>query len=554
MKKYIYSLLCAATMLFASSCDLDLLDNPNAVTASTASPDFILNRIQLDYKDFYQGISNTGMSLTRIVNQGSAQYESAYGSASTNGWWNNSYANILADIKFLEPLAIEGGLERHLGISKTIKAMVLFNLVDVYGDVPYSEALDAGNFNPKVDGGKSIYEAAFATLNEAAAHFTGTSAGSPNDYFYGRNYTRWIKLINTLKLRYYLNLRLTDEAGSKAGIAALVAENNMLGKGDDFTFRFGTSSANPDSRHGNFVGSYTSGGGTYHSTYYMWHMTEAKGFDDPRARFYWYRQVNENSTNVDEIECIGQIAPPHYLSGGFIYCLPGNRGYWGRDHLDPDGVPPDGLKRTMWGLYPVGGRFDDDSAKPTNSTSLGAQGKGLYPIMLAAYVDFMLAEYAMEINNDVAASKAYLVSGISKHMDFVKTYSLGTQEAASINAYFAKQSTTLDQDIAAYISFVSSQFDSAGPSNPLLPSKMFVIGREYWLSLYGNGVESYNLYKRTGEPGNMQPGLEQSAGDFPRSFLYPNVYMVTNTNASQKPGLSAQVFWDTNPAGNSWVY
>lgn len=553
MKKYIYSLLCAATMLFASSCDLDLLDNPNAVTASTASPNFLLNRIQLDYKDFYQGISNTGMSLTRIVNQGSAQYESAYTTASTNGWWNDSYADILADIKFLEPLAVAGGLERHLGISKTIKAMVLFHLVDVYGDVPYSEALDASNFNPKVDSGQSIYEAAFATLNEAAAHFAATtSAGTPNDYFYNKNYTKWVKLINTLKLRYYLNLRLTDAAGSKAGISALIAENNMLKTGDDFVFRFGTSTANPDSRHGEFVGSYTSGGGTYHSTFYMWHMTEAKGFDDPRARFYWYRQVNVNSTNVDEIECISQIAPPHYLGGGFIYCLPGNRGYWGRDHLDPDGVPPDGLKRTVWGLYPVGGRFDNNSATPTNSTSLGAQGQGLYPIMLAAYVDFMLAEYALQLNGDDAAAKTYLLSGIQKHMDYVKDYALSTQEAGAINTFFASKATSLDEDIAAYIAYVSSEYDKA-PSIAV-PSKMYVIGREYWLSLYGNGVESYNLYRRTGEPGNMQPGLEQNAGDFPRSFLYPNVYMVTNTNASQKPGLDAQVFWDNNPAGDAWVY
>ena len=547
MKKYIYSLLCAATMLFASSCDLDLLDNPNAVTASTASPDFLLNRIQLDYKDFYQGISNTGMSLTRIVNQGSAQYESAYTAASTNGWWSNSYSNILADIQFLEPLAEEGDLQRHLGIAKTIKAMVLFHLVDVFGDVPYSEALDAAQFNPKVDAGKSVYDAAFAALNEAAGHFTAASSGSPNDYFYGGNYTKWVKLVNTLKLRYFLNLRLTEESTAKAGIDALVAENNMLKVGDDFVFRFGTSTANPDSRHGNFVGSYTSGGGTYHSTYYMWHMTEAKGFDDPRARFYWYRQVLVNSTNVDEIECISQIAPPHYLAGNFIYCLPGQRGYWGRDHLDPDGVPPDGLKRTMWGLYPVGGRFDDDSAMPTNSPTLGNQGEGLYPIMLAAYVDFMLAEAKLEIDGDAAAAKTYMLSGIQKHMDYVKGYGLASKEAGAINAWFADQETTLDEDIVAYKAYVSNEYDAAS-------NKMYIIGREYWLSLFGNGVESYNLYKRTGEPGNMQPGLEQNAGLFPRSFLYPNVYMVTNTNASQKSGLDAQVFWDNNPSGNAWVY
>ncbi|EAZ82403.2 SusD/RagB family nutrient-binding outer membrane lipoprotein [Algoriphagus machipongonensis] len=547
MKKYIYSLLCAATMLFASSCDLDLLDNPNAVTASTASPDFLLNQIQIDYRNFYQGISNTGMSLTRMVNQGSAQYESAYTPQSTNGWWTNSYANILADIDFLEPLAVEADLQKHLGIAKTIKAMLLFNLVDIYGDVPYSEAIDPANFNPVVDSGQSVYDAAFALLNEAATHFTTAGSGSPNDYFYGGDYAKWGKLVNTLKLRYFLNLRLVDASGAKAGIDGLKAGGMLLGEGDDFVFRFGTSNANPDSRHPNFAGSYTSGGGTYHSTYYMWHMTEAKGFDDPRARFYWYRQVLVNSTNVDEIECIAQIAPPHYLAGGFIYCLPGQRGYWGRDHLDPDGVPPDGLKRTMWGIYPVGGRFDDDSAMPTNDPSLGAQGAGLYPMMLAAYVDFMLAEAALELDNDNAMAKEYLLSGIEKHMDFVTDYALGTRESASITAFFDSKDTSLDDDIEAYLGYVGADFDNSS-------NKMRVIGREYWLSLFGNGVESYNLYRRTGEPGNMQPGLEQNPGSFPRSFLYPNVYMVTNTNASQKSGLEAQVFWDNNPAGNAWVY
>ncbi|MEN2281855.1 SusD/RagB family nutrient-binding outer membrane lipoprotein [Algoriphagus sp. SE2] len=548
MKKYIYTLLCAATMLFASSCDLDLLDDPNAVTASTANPDFILNRIQLDYRNFYQGLSNSGMSLTRIVNQGSALYENAYPVSAGNGWWNNSYSNILADIKFLEPLAEEADLQRHLGIAKTIEAMTLFHLVDAFGDVPYSEALNPEEFNPSIDPGKSIYDAAFAKLNEAAAHFAApVSSGSPNDYYYGRDYTKWIKLVNTLKLRYFLNLRLTDAGTAGSGINALIAENNMIGAGDDFVFRFGTSRANPDARHPNFVGSYTSGGGTYHSTFYMWHMTEAKGFDDPRARFYWYRQTLVNSTNADEIECINQIAPPHYLSGGYIYCLPGDRGYWGRDHLDPDGVPPDGLRRTMWGIYPVGGRFDDDSAAPVNNPSLGAQGEGIYPIMLAAYVDFMLAEAALEINGDAAAAKNYMLSGIQKHMEYVTDFALATAESGAINDFFDSQGSSLDDDIDSYLDYVGAEYDNAS-------DKMNVIGREYWLSLFGNGVESYNLYRRTGKPNNMQPALEANPGDFPRSFLYPNVYMVTNNKASQKSGLEAQVFWDNNPGGSAWVY
>jgi hypothetical protein len=35
--------------------------------------------------------------------------------------------------------------------------------------------------------------------------------------------------------------------------------------------------------------------------------------------------------------------------------------------------------------------------------------------------------------------------------------------------------------------------------------------------------------------------------------LYPNNYIVTNTNAKQKANLATQVFWDKNPA-SPWIY
>ena len=325
-------------------------------------------------------------------------------------------------------------------------------------------------------------------------------------------------------------------------------ENNMLKIGDDFVFRFGTTRADPDSRHPRFAGQYTQGGGDYQSTFYMWHLTEAKGFDDPRARFYFYRQVLVNSTNPDEIECITQIPPPHYLVGNFIYCLPGQRGYWGRDHLDPNGIPPDGLKRTAWGVFPAGGRFDNNSASPVNNPSLGAQGAGIHPIMLAAYVDFMLAEAAQTLGT-TGSAKDYLLSGIKKHMDYVVAFSRGTSEGGAINAFLTAQGINLTTNIDNYLKYVGDEFDATSSSD----AKMGIIGREYWLSLYGNGIESYNLYRRTGKPSPMQPGLEQNPGIFPRSFFYPNNYMVTNTKAVQKPDQSVQVFWDTNPAGNAWV-
>lgn len=550
MKRFIYGLTIATSLVFATSCEekLDeLLENPNAVNASTASPDFLLNRIQLDYQSLWFGISDRGARLTRQINQGSALYVNAYTAVSTNGTWSNAYANILADIDFLEPLATQANFQRHLGIAKTIKAMVLFDMVDTYGDIPYSEAIDPSNFNPKTDSGQSVYQAAFALLNEAAGHFTATSAGSPNDYYYNRNYTRWIKLTNTLKLRYFLNTKLVDAAASKAGIDALITANNMIGVGEDFVFQFGTTAADPDSRHPKFAGQYTQGGGDYQSTDFMHHLTVEKGFDDPRVRYYMYRQVLTNTTNVDEQECISQLPPPQYLVGNFPYCNPaGNRGYWGRDHLDPDGIPPDGLKRTAFGVFPSGGRFDNNSGAPVNNPALGARGAGMHPIMLAAYVDFMRAEAALTLGT-AGDPKALLAAGITKHINFVRSFSVATPESAAITALISDAEHARQRD--SYVAFVNARYDAAANAN----ARMNVIGREYWLALFGNGHESYNLYRRTGKPERLQPALEVDPGPFIRSFLYPNNYMVTNTNAVQKPNNAVQVFWDKNPP-SPWIY
>lgn len=550
MKRFIYGLTVATTLVFATSCDEkleELLENPNAVNAQTASPDFLLNRIQLDYKDLWYGISDRGARLTRQINQGSALYEAAYTPGATNGTWSNAYANILADIAFLEPLATTANLQRHLGIAKTIKAMVLFDLVDTYNDVPFLEAIDASNFNPKTDPGATIYAAGLALLDEAKGHLTvANSSGTPNDYFYNRNYTKWVRLVNTLKLRYFLNTKLVGASASTAGINALVAENNFLKAGDDFVFQFGTTAADPDSRHPKFAGQYTQGGGDYQSVYYMWHLTEKKGFDDPRARYYFYRQSLTNTTNVDEQECVSQLPPPQYLVGGFIYCNPGTRGYWGRDHLDPDGIPPDGLRRTAYGVYPSAGRFDNNSAAPVNNPQLGGRGAGIHPIMLAAYVDFMLAEAALTLET-TGSPKAYMTSGIQKHMNYVRSWSLTTSEGSVITSFNPADAFT--RSVENYIAFVGAEYDAAANND----DRMDLIGREYWISLFGNGVESFNLYRRTGKPDNMQPALEVDPGPFVRSFLYPNNYMVTNTTAVQKPNLAQQVFWDTNPA-SPWIY
>ncbi len=537
------------SLVVVSACDLDLQDDPNAVTASTADLNLVLNRIQLDFVGFFNTSGDNGMRLTRMIALGNNLYDQAYEPITFNGLWTNSYANILNDIKFLEPLAEQANFRRHLGIARVIKAYVLMTLVDNFNDVPLSEALDPGNFAPKTDPAAQVYAQAAENLRLAKLDFAATSLGTPQDMFYGGNYANWIRLANSLELKLNLNRKLVDPAGAATAINALITANNFIQPGQEFVFRYGTNLTDPDARHPRFGGQYQpGGGGDYQSTWYMWNLLEAKPFDDPRARYYFYRQQTVNPTNPQDIRCVGEFAPGHYVAGGFPFCLPGTRGYWGRDHLNGEGIPPDGLKRTAWGVYPAGGRFDDNSAAPVAPTA-GAGGAGIQPIMLPAYVDFMLAEAVLTITgvNSAVDAKTLLLNGITKSINYVRAFSVSTSQGAVITTFQPDAAFTTAR--TSYLNFVSNEFDNAPAA-----SRMRIIGREYWLALFGNGNESYNLYRRTGQPSGMQPALLLNAGDFPRSFFYPNNVVSTNSNIVQKASQRLRVFWDTNPEGNGWVY
>ncbi len=90
------------------------------------------------------------------------------------------------------------------------------------------------------------------------------------------------------------------------------------------------------------------------------------------------------------------------------------------------------------------------------------------------------------------------------------------------------------------------RFDAASTER----DKLDVLMTEYYIALWGNGIESYNNYRRTGSPDDMQPTLDPNPGFFIRSFYYPSVYVNLNLNAQQKPNpgeTPVKVFWDNNP-------
>lgn len=546
MIRKIKGLVLIAMLGLFSSCELDLLDNPNAVTVNNADINFLLNAITTGYAGNFNSFSDPGMRLTRMLNSGSVNYDNAFAPSSSDGRWSSSYSGVLADVSVTIPVAEKAGLFVHAGIARVIRAQVLMNLVDFFGDVPYKEALNSSNFNPKVDKGADIYAAALADLNVAIANFTATSrAGASSDLYFGGNVDSWIRTANSLKLKYFLNRRLIDAAGSRDSINALITQNRLISTAaQNFAFRYGANLSNPDTRHPRYGGQYgPSGGGDYQSNSYMAQLFDGgRGFQDPRIRYYFYRQTIRNTTNVNELRCITLVKPSHYGPND-VFCVPTpSSGYWGRDHLNNEGIPPDGLLRTAWGLYPAGGSYDNNAGVGV-SLGAGAGGAGVHPILMRSFVDFMLSESALTLGT-TGNARTLLQSAIEKSFADVRALALATPEASKITAFETANNYSWSTEVTRYVNYVLAEYDAATTNT----ARLAVIAREYWVALHGNGIESYNLYRRTGQPA-QQPALDPAPGPFIRSLYYPLSYINRNSNAKQKADVTTQVFWDTNPPG-----
>ena len=196
------------------SCKLDLLDNPNAVTTNNTDLNYLLNNIQVTLSGHFNNISDPGMRLTRMLNQGAAIYDNAVTPGGLGGTWSTAYAGILNDVKALIPLAEKSELFVHAGAARIMRAYTLVTMVDVFGDIPLSEALNAENFNPKVDGGAAVYTSALADLDQAIANLAAKNKGGvTSDLFYGGDVDKWTRLANSLKLKILLSRRLIDKSG-----------------------------------------------------------------------------------------------------------------------------------------------------------------------------------------------------------------------------------------------------------------------------------------------------------------------------------------------------
>jgi hypothetical protein len=529
------AMICMITLSSCETTDTNLTQDPNSLSENDKNADLLLNKIQTQFASTIQEFGTVGSEVSRLKWMFGRNYQDdAYTSSTFNEAWEDSYQVILKNIRVMTPLAEEKGFTKHIGIAQVIEAYTIVTLVDYFGDIPYSEALNPENLTPKLDSGKDVYAAALVLLDKAIVNFKATSTASPKDFYYNRDWAKWEKLANTIKLKIYLQSRLVD-ATAISKFNAIISSGNFIGSGDDFEFQWGTSNANPDSRHPEYVNNYTPSGveAGYQANWLMQEMKNGKSVRDPRLRYYFYRQVNSVPVSEQDMRCTVEPAPNHYVEGNYVYCrITNDTGYWGRDHGNDEGIPNDRSKRTASGLYPAGGRFDDSTFKAIDGISFGALGGGITPIILASTVDFWRAEAAL-LPGGTGNAKALMLAGVSKSIAKVQSFIIKDKTA---NRTFEPTIT----DVQAYIDAVDARYTAA-------PDKLDVVITEFFISLFGNGTDAYNAYRRTGLPKMIQPNIEEKVDGFIRSFLYPASVTGTNPNIKQKAKVTQRVFWDNNP-------
>lgn len=152
------------------------------------------------------------------------------------GVWSNFYTYI-TDIEDIINISDKLSEKNYKAIALVYKSWAYSILTDLYGDVPYSEAIKAanGNFLPKFDSQKEIYIQTLKDLQTAndlfdenkALTYGGDLVYTSNTLTAGKNtgIQHWKKLGNTLRLRLLLRLmRKNGEIDVNTQITAILAD------------------------------------------------------------------------------------------------------------------------------------------------------------------------------------------------------------------------------------------------------------------------------------------------------------------------------------------
>jgi hypothetical protein len=220
-----------------SSCKKQLLDintDPNNPTTASASPDLVLSNALNTTAGIYNNpTSGSNNFVWAGLWLGHISYSGNFAIATENisynltnsfaaGTWDNLYDNN-EDYDFVEKKGVETGNNFYRAIGMFMKAYNFQTLVDLYNNVPYTEALQGTkNSAPKYDNGKDIYVDLGKKMDTAIALFkTSGNTTIKGDIMFDGDAGKWTMFANTVKLRFLLRQSEVNGAAAKSQASAI---------------------------------------------------------------------------------------------------------------------------------------------------------------------------------------------------------------------------------------------------------------------------------------------------------------------------------------------
>ncbi|WP_037316787.1 SusD/RagB family nutrient-binding outer membrane lipoprotein [Salegentibacter sp. Hel_I_6] len=246
MKKYInktivFVLTVAVFGVGLVSCTDDFDINTDPLAATTVEPSLLFPTIMV------------GMSQNRTVELNAvnmqAQHWASTGSSgvfsnperytispnTTNNVWVGHYTTVLRNLQQVRVLTETNNPEalNIIGQAKVFEGFAYLNLTQIFGDIPFSEAIQVADFpNPNFDSQEDVLRGVINRLDEGIELLqTETDIVTSGDLMYNGDRENWIRFANSLKLKALMLIANVDSSvqGEIQAVSAepLIVENSQ---------------------------------------------------------------------------------------------------------------------------------------------------------------------------------------------------------------------------------------------------------------------------------------------------------------------------------------
>lgn len=491
--KLLTIILLVSLGLWLHSCkDLtELNENPNGVPQEKANADLIMSTVLTEAAATY---TDLGYQDAAGVMQ-HTQKDAWFTGHNNYDWgprdWGSYYSMLRNNQKVYEK-AVENEMEFHQGVSLVMKSFIFAQITDLWGDAPYSNALqgDLGgeeNISPPYDSQEAIFNGIFTDLQEASQLLSGSRDSYPEifaetekaDVIYNADPVKWRKFANSLLLRYLM--RVSDKMDVQAEFANIVQNQPLFeSNGDNALMNF------PGSNERSSWPKNTVYDGTDGSDFRRIRPAETlvealREREDPRIGV-WFAEVEIPTILSDEY-------PHNEIVDGFRY-LHADQVDESQVNTNPDyvGVPTQMTTPSGFNLNPTPGQTSNNRfVSYLNDRYRAASGPLLNArLMTYAELNFILAE---------AAHKGWL-SG-----DPEGYYNAGVRASLEEWEVGDHADTYLNQQTVAY------------------DGSLERIMRQKWIASWTAAQEAWFDYRRTGLP-DLETGTAAPRQALPLRFQY----------------------------------